>query len=137
MTHGNFHYDTTYLLRSISARRASINYVSRRGGGGVSQMLMLLHKLVVNLLTEGGGGQKLTKYCSRSLWMPPSSISETNRKFVCVNFGYFLTACNRNFILAFLKQTTFKYIKMAGEIVQFNLNLVSFKIYFYSYKTFV
>ena len=40
-------------------------------------MPMLLHKLryVVNLSTEGGGGQNLVKSCLQSLWMAPNHLT--------------------------------------------------------------
>ena len=53
-------------------------------------MHMLLHKLtyVVNLPTEGGGGQKLAKSCLRCLWMVPFGRHEllqplSNPRMVC------------------------------------------------------
>ena len=40
-----------------------------RGRGGFSQMLTWVY--VLNFSTKGEGGQKSTKSCQRSLWMPP------------------------------------------------------------------
>ena len=43
--------------------RASINYIDKQGGGSRSNVNNILHKLG----NKGGGGQKSSKFCQRSL----------------------------------------------------------------------
>ena len=53
----------------------TINYVDKQGVGDIAQMSTILHKLtyIVNLSTFNKGGleSKSSKFCQRSLWMPP------------------------------------------------------------------
>ena len=47
------------------------NYVDKQGGGRGSHKCQRYYiNLFSKLVNEGGGGQKSSKFCQRSLWMP-------------------------------------------------------------------
>ena len=48
--------------------------VDKKGRGGLAKCQRHYISLCSKLVNEGGGGQKLSKSCQRSLCMPPCSI---------------------------------------------------------------
>ena len=55
-------------------RGASINYVDKQEGGRKSSKCQRYYiSWFSKLVNEGGGGQKSSKFCQRSLWMSPST----------------------------------------------------------------
>ena len=69
--------ETNYVFDLNVQRRATIKTIFKQVYG--------LCSIVVNLPTEGGGGQKLVKSCLSSLWMVPYSpfvqIGQTKQSF--------------------------------------------------------
>ena len=70
-----FCHGHTSILMDKKDWVASLNYVSIWGGGGVANCLCYYICLCIKLAYgRGRESQKLTKFCLRSLWMPPNSI---------------------------------------------------------------
>ena len=70
----NFRHLTRILVRKEMSKGASINYAYKQGGGmGFPKKCQwYCISLFSKLVNEGGrGSQKSSKFCQRSLWMPP------------------------------------------------------------------
>ena len=73
--------DLVYVVLQFAAMGASINYVDKQGGGkGSPECQWYYISLFSKLVNEGEGGQKFSKFCQRSLWMPSMPINGYNSK---------------------------------------------------------